>query len=365
VPSRDDVPRARRYAAPMIRLRLVAVGFAVISATAGALPVAAREPVVIGNGPVYTPLTDAEIASRATVLGYNPFSPTPFHVAGYQLRTLPWAALPMNGQSLPRLRTPPGADPSGIPYKVVLGKNYYSPGNIAADGIRFVDAYARTGNPAYLEKARVRAAKLREIGIAKDGALYLPYGFNYPGEALLAPWVSAYSQGLALSFLVRLFRVTGEASYAETARLIFAAFRLLGTRRGHWVGYVLSSDLWLEEYPSTRPTHVLNGFNFAIFGLYDYERLTRDPGAAQLLQGALATMRKRAVAYRVPGGVSLYDLVHRTQQEHYHAIHIWQLAALGSITGDTYFPNLSATFRADHDPSTRRSAQLAVSDRLA
>jgi hypothetical protein len=350
----------------MIRLRLLAVGFAVIAATAGALPAAAREPVVIGTGPVYTPLTEADIASRTTLLGYNPFSPAPFHVAGYRLRTLPWAALPMNGQSLPRLTTPPGSDPSGIPYKVVLGKNYYSPGNIAADGIRFVDGYVRTGNPAYLDKARVRAAKLREIGIAKDGALYLPYGFDYPAEALKAPWVSAYSQGLALSFFVRLFRVTGEASYAETARLVFAAFRLLGARRAHWVAYVISSDLWLEEYPSARPTHVLNGFNFAIFGLYDYERLTRDPGAAQLLQGALATMRKRAVAYRVPGGVSLYDLVHRTQHEHYHEIHIWQLAALGSISGDTYFTNLSATFRADHDPSTRRSAQLsAVSDRLA
>ena len=344
----------------MIRVRLLVVALALIAASTGAVPVAAREPVVIGTGPVYTPLSDADIASRTTVLGYRPSSPAPFHVAAYSLRTLPWANLPMNGLSLPRLSTPPGADPSGIPYKVVLGKNYYSPGNIASDGIRFVDGYVRTGNPAYLEKARVRAAKLREIGIAKDGALYLPYGFNYPAESIRAPWVSAYSQGLALSFLVRLFRVTGEASYAETARLIFAAFRLLGPRRAHWVAYVLSGDLWLEEYPSARPTHVLNGFNFAIFGLYDYERLTRDAGAAQLLQAALATMRKRAISYRVPGGVSLYDLVHRTRHEHYHEIHIWQLAALGSISGDTYFTNLSATFRADHDPSTRRPAQLSL-----
>jgi hypothetical protein len=334
----------------VIRRRLVAVGLALVAATASVMPAAAREPIIVGIEPVYTPLSDGDIASSALVLGFRPFSPAPFRVASYQIRTLPWAALPMNGQSLPRLATPPGADPSGIPYKVVLGKNYYSPGNIAADGIRFVDGYVRTGNPAYLDKARVRAAKLREIGIARDGALFLPYGFDYPAESLMAPWVSAYSQGLALSFLVRLFRVTGEAAYVDTARSIFAAFRLLGSRRALWVAYVISSDLWLEEYPSARPTHVLNGFNFAVFGLYDYERLTGDPGATQLLQAALSTMRRRAVAYRVPGGISLYDLVHRLQHAHYHEIHIWQLAKLGAISGDAYFTNLSAIFYADHKP---------------
>lgn len=340
----------------MIKRRLLALAFALIAATTAALPVAARDPIVVGSGPAYSPLGADDIASRTTLLGFKPFSPAPFRAAAYQIRTLAWAALPLNGLSLPRLATPPGADPDGIPYKVVNGRNYYSPGNIASEGIRFVDGYARTGNPAYLNKARVRAAKLREIGIAKDGALFLPYGFDYPAEKLTAPWVSAYSQGLALSFLVRLFRVTGEAAYADTARSIFAAFRLLGPKRTPWVSYVVSSDLWLEEYPSSRPSHVLNGFNFAIFGLYDYERLTRDPAATQLLQAALSTMRRHAVDYRVPGGISLYDLVHRTQHVHYHEIHIWQLAALGAISGDSYFTNLSATFVADYSAASRRPA---------
>ena len=331
----------------MLRRRLLALALALVSSAGLAMPAAARGPIVVG-GPVYTPLDPAAIASRATVLTYAPLPSPPFRVAAYDLRTLSWAALPLNGASLPRLATPPGADPDGIPYKVVNGRNYYSPGNIASDGIRFVDGYVRTGNPDYLRKARIRAEKLREIGIAKDGGLYLPYGFDYPAEALKAPWVSAYSQGLALSFLVRLYRVTGEAGYAETARLVYAPFRLLGPARRHWVDYVLAGDLWLEEYPSARPSHVLNGFNFAIFGLYDYERLTRDRSAHQLLEAALSTMRRRAADYRVPGGISYYDLVHKTRHEHYHEIHIWQLADLAAISGDSYFNQLSATLAADH-----------------
>jgi D-glucuronyl C5-epimerase C-terminus len=332
----------------MIGRRLLAVLFGIVIVAAWATPAAAREPIVVGTGPVYTPLGPEDIESRADLTRFRPFSPAPFRVASYSLRTLEWAALPLNGRSLPKLAPPPGADPDGIPYKIVNGKRYYSPGNIASDGIRFVDGYVRTGDPAYLSRARVRAARLVAIGIAKDGALYLPYDFDYPTESLHAPWVSAYSQGLALSFLVRLFRVTGEWRYADTARSIFAAFRLLGTRRVHWVAYVLSSDLWLEEYPSARPSHVLNGFNFAIFGLYDYERLTRDPAATQLVEAALSTMRRHAIDYRVPGGISYYDLTHRTQFAHYHEIHIWQLAALGAISGDAYFTKLSATLRADY-----------------
>jgi D-glucuronyl C5-epimerase C-terminus len=331
----------------MRRARFGALALAIVSLTASALPVAARGPVTAGEIR-WTPLGAADLHDRATVAGVGPVSPRPFRVAAYAIRTVTWAALPNNGQTLPRLATPPGADPAGIPYKVVNGKNYYSPGNIASDGVRFVDAYVRTGNPAYLDKARLRAQKLEQIGIPKDGALFLPYGFDYPAEQLTAPWVSGYSQGFALSLFVRLYRVTGEYRYAEIARSVFMAFRLLGRNRAHWMSYVVDSDLWLEEYPSARPTHVFNGFNFALFGIYDYERLTRDAAAAQLLQGALATMRRRASAYRVPGGISLYDLVHRTRHEHYHEIHIWQLADLAAISGDAYFSQLSATFYADH-----------------
>jgi hypothetical protein len=329
------------------RRRVIAILLAAACLATSAMPVAGRGPVV-GGHIHWTPLGPDDILARASVASFKAFSPRPFRAASYQIRTLGWEALAMNGLSLPRLATQPGSDPSGIPYKVVDGRNYYSPGNIASDGVRFVDAYVRTGNTTYLDKAVVRAAKLREIGIAKDGALYLPYGFDYPAENLSAPWVSAYSQGFALSLFVRLYRVTGDYLYAETARSVFAAFRLLGPNRRHWVSYVSAEDLWLEEYPSSRPSHVFNGFNFAVFGLYDYERLTRDPAAAQLLEGALATMRRRAVAYRVPGGLSYYDLTHKTQSEHYHEIHIWQLGTLAAISGDSYFSQLAATLYADH-----------------
>lgn len=330
------------------RRHVVAILLAAVVALCPTGVALARGEPTTGGYVVWIPLDTAKLPSRATVTPEASFSPSPFRVAAYDIRTLPWEALPLNGMSLMRLRTPPNSDRDGIGYKVVNGKNYYSPGNVASEGIRFVDSYVRTGNPAYLDRARVRAAKLQQLGFIRNGGLFIPYGFDYPAEHLPAPWVSAYAQGLSLSLFVRLFRATGEYRYVDLAQAVFRSFRTLGPRTRPWCSYVSNNDLWLEEYPSSRPTHVLNGFNFALFGLYEYERLTRDPAARQLLEGALATMRRRAVGYRVPGDISLYDLVHRTQHAHYHEIHIWQLRDLAAISGDRYFSDLANLFAADY-----------------
>jgi hypothetical protein len=270
-----------------------------------------------------------------------------FSVAKYAIRTLAWERLPLNGMSLMRLVPALNSDSQGIAYKVVNGRNYYSPGNIADEGIRFVDSYVRTGNPAYLDRAKIRAAKLREIGVIRDGALFIPYQFNWPTERLSAPWVSAYSQGFALSLYTRLYRVTGDQAHLDSAQAVFRSFRQLGPGSQPWVSYVVRGQLWLEQYPSSRPSHVLNGFNFAVFGLYDYERLTRDPAARQLLQAALWTLRRESGKYRVPGEVSLYDLVHRTQLREYHDVVVWQLRDLAQISRDPYFNSLSRVLLAD------------------
>jgi hypothetical protein len=299
------------------------------------------------TGDAYTPIDPTTLIAQASVKP-DPLLPDgTFRLATYGIRSLSWEQLPLNGRSLARLSRPSNADEDGIAYTVVNGRNYYHPGNIADEGIRFVDSYVRTGKPWYLDGALLRAIKLRELGIVQNGALFVPYQFNYSAERLKAPWVSAYSQGLALSFFVRLYRVTGDQADLDTAQQVFRSFRRLGASSAFWVSYVRSGELWLEEYPSSRPTHVLNVFGFATFGLYDYERLTRDPAARQLLLGALSTIRHNVRLYRVPGEISLYDLVHRTQHKHYHDVVVWQMRDIGLIARDPYFSNLASVLEAD------------------
>ena len=288
------------------------------------------------------------ILDRATLAPLPTFATRPFAISWVTIRTLGWADLPLNGRTLLGLKFGARADSDGIVPKVVNGRRVYSPGNLAEAGIRYVDGYVRTGDLAYLGRAVVRAKKLISLSRLSGGARYFPYTFDYAMERLKAPWYSAYSQGFALSLFVRLYRVTALQAWAERARETAMSFRRLGRVTRPWVAYVVNKRLWLEEYPSATPSHVLNGFNFALFGLYDYERLTRDPAARDLLRGALRTMRSFGTTFRVPGGISYYDLVHRTRHAHYHVIHTWQIRTLAAISGDSWYRSLAAAYWRDH-----------------
>ena len=324
------------------------VGVALVSLTLPAASAARADPFVTGRPDATTAFAPVALRARATLTPLPRFTTRPFAIAWVTIRSLAWADLPLNGKTLLSLKIAAGADSDGIVYKVVDGRRVYSPGNLGNDGIRYVDGYVRTGDPAYLDRAVVRAKKLIAISRLVGGARYFPYLYDYATEHLKAPWYSAYSQGFALSLFVRLYRATGVQAWADRARETAMSFRRLGRVNQPWVAYVLNNRLWLEEYPSATPTHVLNGLNFALFGLYDYERLTRDPAALDLLRGALRTVRSFGTTFRVPGGISYYDLVHRTRFAHYHLIHTWQLRSLAAMSGDPWYGSLAAAYWRDY-----------------
>ncbi|HEY5629222.1 MAG TPA: D-glucuronyl C5-epimerase family protein [Candidatus Limnocylindrales bacterium] len=240
----------------------------------------------------------------------------------------------------------PGLDGDGIAYKVVSGRNYYNPGSIAMQGCRYIDAYVRTGNPVYLDRAERRAARLRQLSYTARGARWLAYRFNY--GSLRAPWTSALAQGAGLSFFVRMYRVTGRPADLTMARGLFLSFRTLGRSLKPWIAYVdVYGYLRLEEYPEASPSHVFNGANFGYFGIYDYAMLTGDPTAVKLARGHLTAMRRYGASYRDPGHLSWYDLRRRTRSVHYHAVNRWQALMLGRMGGGSWFTGLYRAFLAD------------------
>jgi hypothetical protein len=294
------------------------------------------------------------LITTASIAPVAPFPAGAFRATQYTLPRMSWRSLPYNSLGLLSTKLViPGADKDGIPYKHVNGHIYYNPGTIAQQGCRYIDAYVRTGNPVYLDRAERRAHRLRLLGLKARGALWLRYNFDYPAEGLRAPWASALAQGGGLSFFVRLYRVTGNPADLSTAKALFLGFRMLGRSRRPWVAYVDASHyLRFEEYPGARPSHVFNGANFGYFGVYEYAMLTRDPTAIKLARGHLTAMRRYAVRYRVPGGMSYYDLVHFSRSPHYHAVDTWQLGVLGRMGGGSYFTRLAALFHADYPWAT-------------
>ena len=309
---------------------------------------------------------------RAPAAGVSPSPPTPspkpaagtsgaagaggpsFRTVRLTLARLTPAQLPYQGSPPVSLSSPPyPTDSRGVRVVIRDGKAHYAPVQLAQQGLELVDAFNETGKTAYLDVARRVAGQLTRRGRSFSNGLFLTYDFPFPmhgsnSEVLRAPWYSGMAQGLAASFFVRLARATGQPGFLRTAGLVIRAMEILRTRADRpWVSTVDGLGyLWIEEYPLDHD-HTLNGYLFALFGLYEYWLATGSGAAKNLLAGGVAALRHYVPQFRNIGAISAYCLRHRVQNANYHRIHIWQLRFLGRITGDAFFSRMSKAFAAD------------------
>ena len=105
----------------------------------------------------------------------------------------------------------------------------------------------------------------------------VPYLFPMSHTYTLEPpWTSALAQGETVSLLLRAGRAFGEPAFADAAEraaasLVDATSPLVATTAEGPV---------LQEYPTDPPAHVLNGWIYALFGLYDLGAASADEGSA-------------------------------------------------------------------------------------
>jgi len=147
-----------------------------------------------------------------------------------------------------------------------------------------------------------------------------------------SPFVSAMTQGLAISVLVRASGLTGEQKFLDTARAALGPFKKSVEEGG--VATRSGSDVFLEEYPSPRPHHVLNGFIYALFGLLDLAE-SGDSEARELFESGRETLDRWLPRFDI-GYWSLYHIgpgMKNPATVHYHRLHIEQLSAIQMCSG--------------------------------
>lgn len=182
------------------------------------------------------------------------------------------------------------------------------------------------------------------------GAFRYPFTFNYYRKEFQPGWVSGMSQGHALSVYARAYYVTGDKRYLQAGN---AAFKFLLTSVSQGGTMTTMKDLHpsldkyiiFEEYPVEPSSYTLNGFLFTLLGIYDWWKLVPDknPASSSLagtyFNSCIQTV-KHILQYFDLGGYTAYDLRHiiyglePKSARTYHAVHIYLLYALYSITGD-------------------------------
>lgn len=280
------------------------------------------------------------------------------------------------GRAPCRPNTRNSADEEGVMQRVVEGVRYYHPVLSAQCGLKAYGLYIK-GDESQYESLVAYADNLISLQDAR-GAFQYPFAYKYylSGEMLAPGWVSGMAQGQALSLLSRAYRVTKDQKYILAGRKALA-FMQVSTRDGG-VMTTLSDfskkykdEIFFEEYVSTPANYTLNGYIFALLGVYDWSQLDQsivaDQGAASdLFKRGMRSLHILLPSYDL-GKVSAYDLGYVTFEgktphisSGYHAVHIFLLNAIHSITGDEISKEYRDRWILYMNPKTRE-----ISEKLA
>lgn len=165
-------------------------------------------------------------------------------------------------------------------------------------------------------------------------------------DVTLSPgWHSAMAQGQAMSLLTRAYLYTKDQSYLKAALRATKLFKIKSKDNG--VLTVLWNQYpWYEEYPTTPPLLVLNGFIYSLIGLYDLKLTAgseQGSEAAELFDQGMRSLRVMLPLFDAGSG-TFYDLRHITMHVEpnlarwdYHTLHVSQLYFLSKIDSDPVF----------------------------
>jgi heparosan-N-sulfate-glucuronate 5-epimerase len=223
-------------------------------------------------------------------------------------------------------------DAAGVPlldYRGHVGLQY-NPIAIAQWGLGNWNLWLRTG--ASIRRARWTLAAEWLVDRLSPNAHGLPvwkHDFDWEyRDTLRAGWYSALAQGQGLSLLCRAHRATGERRYLEAAHAAFGAMTV-STSEGGVMIREGTDGAWLEETVVDPPTHILNGFLWAMWGVRDYAAGGGARAAQALLDACTRTLERNLPSFDC-GFWSLYEQsgtrLRMLASPFYHGLHVNQLA---------------------------------------
>jgi heparosan-N-sulfate-glucuronate 5-epimerase len=259
----------------------------------------------------------------------------------------------------------------GIPFKGKGQSGHYDAQGIPVfhykwEGVQYNPAYVAWWGLANLNTGD-HASFLKSIdwlhrrSVERGNGVVWEYRFDWvEGKAFLqAPWISAMSQGLAISALVRSWRLFGRERDLHLAGRASEAFRTAIEEGG--VQDRSEGLMFLEEYPARPFPRILDGFCFALLGLHDLaEEFGANPGYARLFESGLDTLEASLPAWDFQRVWSWYGRQGFLCTNQYHGLNRAMLLVLHTLSGREAFHRYYTCWDPD-----RRSALTRLMTRVA
>ncbi len=234
-------------------------------------------------------------------------------------------------------------DEQGIPmldYHGNIGLQY-NPIAIAQYGLGNYNLYLDNNDIENLNKFYAVADWLTESLKPNQKDVYVwnhYFDFEYR-DVLKSPWYSGLAQGLGLSVLARAYQESNKREYLEAHSKAWVSM----TKKideGGVIDIDKDGNYWIEEYIVNPPTHILNGFIWALWGIYDTWKLLDNSDAEKLFHQSSKTIENNLSKYDA-GYWSLYEqsgtMMPMLSSPFYHQLHIVQLKILTILTSNSVF----------------------------
>jgi|SRR3989339_90169 len=258
-------------------------------------------------------------------------------------------------------------DTNGVPMLNYFGDVgiQYNPDAIAQYALGNYEKYLTNNDSQYKEIFLKQADWFKNnLHERANGIGVWEYNFDFEYfKPFKKPWHTSLAQGHGISVLVRAYLLTKESAYLAAADKAFLAF-MYPTITDGGVKYIdQSKNVWFEEAIIDPPTHILNGFIWALWGINDYWLATQKPKARDCFNQGVITLEKNLALYDC-GFWSCYDLaptkIPNVASWYYHQLHIAQLQIMYYLTGNRFFSQFADKWRKYQASKLRRWSALGL-----
>ncbi len=227
--------------------------------------------------------------------------------------------------------------------KTESGETVFFPVAVFQYGLGAYDLYLQTADNKYIDKFN-QCVKWTMANQEESGA-WSNFFFVYKDN----PY-GAMCQGEGASLLLRAYKETNDEKYLEAARKAIA-FMLKDVKNGGTTSYD-GEDVILLEYTHLKP--VMNGWIFALWGLYDFNIVSPEEENINVYEKTLNSLIKYLPSFDGKYW-SMYDLDGKIASPFYHNLHIAQMQAVYKITGEKIFADYAEKWKNDSKSKIKKA----------
>lgn len=229
-------------------------------------------------------------------------------------------------------------DKDGIPYFVNNNRAYYNPVLVIQLGIICHDLCLKKVQFEKNQKTLLKCMDwLDNNKVDKNNAFWFLVNNDNKQYNLKSGWISGMYQGQAISLYLRAYQFYDNKNYLITAEKICNSFKY-NYSEGGFKRIDEFGCTWFEEYPSEKPSYVLNGFIYSMFGILDFYRVTESQEAKELWEECVRTLEVNLKKYDV-WYWSVYDQQKEQLVSYYYQknVHIPLMQIMYGLTKNELF----------------------------